>query len=206
MNSKIVLAIFFVFYSINVYSQNRDYPLVSVPQSRDKGIPEGWVLGGSNPFDYSAGLDLEESYSGFSSAYLKALYPRPVGFVTMMQSFKANNYRSQRIRLTAYVKTRLVSVGASLWMRVNDAVGKPLAFDDMRERPLIGSMDWTMIEIVLDVPPMSDEIAFGFLLQGKGQVWVDEIKISMVGQNVPVTDILNSKSDSYGPKNLNFEE
>ncbi|RPI73851.1 MAG: hypothetical protein EHM47_05150 [Ignavibacteriales bacterium] len=206
MKCKFVITIVVILLAANLYSQQRDYPLVSVPQTKDMNLPEGWILGGSNPHDYSAGVDLQESQSGFSSAYLKSISSKPVGFVTLMQTFKANNYRSQRIKLTAFLKTRFVSGGASLWMRINDAVGKPLAFDDMRERPFLGSMEWTSVDIVLDVPPMSDEIAFGFLLRGKGQVWIDNISVSMVGEDVPVTDILKTKTDVYSPKNLDFEE
>jgi hypothetical protein len=53
---------------------------------------------------------------------------------------------------------------------------------------------------------MSNEISFGVLLQGKGQVWIDNVKITMVGQDVPVTDILKDKTELYSPKNLDFEE
>jgi hypothetical protein len=91
-------------------------------------------------------------------------------------------------------------------MRVNDVAGKPLSFDDMRDRPLIGSSEWSPIEIVLDVPSVSDEISFGILLHGKGQVSIDNIKITIVNNDVPVTDVLKNKSESYSPKNLDFEE
>lgn len=206
MKCKTSITFLIIFLSANLYSQQGDYPLVSVPQTNDKGIPTGWILGGSNPLDYAVGVDLTESYTGFASAYLKSTISRPVGFVTLMQNFKANNYRSQRIKLSAYIKTKSIAGWSALWMRINDISGKPLSFDDMRERPLVGSMIWMPIEIVLDVPPMSNEISFGFLLQGKGQVWIDNIKISMVGEDVPLTDVLKNKVDSYSPQNLDFEE
>jgi len=206
MKCKIVVTFLITFLSSTLYSQQRDYPLVSVPQTNDKGIPTDWILGGSSPQDYAVGMDLTESYSGFTSAYLKSTSSKPVGFVTLMQTFKANNYRSQRIKLSAYIQTKFVAGWSALWMRVNDISGKPLSFDDMRERPLIGSMTWTPVEIVLDVPPMSDEISFGFLLQGKGQVWIDNIKITMVEEDISVTDVLKNRAESYSPKNLDFEE
>jgi hypothetical protein len=191
MKCKIVTLFLFIFLAGNISAQQQEYPLVSIPQTVQ---------------DYSVGVDLEDSYSGFSSAFIKSTSARPIGFVTLMQSFKANNYRSQRIKLTAHLKTRFVAGSAALWMRIDDPAGKPVSFDDMRERPFQGSMDWTPVEIVLDVPSAGDEISFGFLLQGRGQVWVDNIKISMVGQDEPVTDILRSKSVNYSPKNLDFEE
>lgn len=206
INSKIVIAFFIITGLFSLYAQQHDYPLVSIPQSKDRSIPPGWTLSGSNPQDYAVGIDLENSYTGYSSAFIKSVSSKPVGYLTLMQTFRANNYRSQRIKLTAHVKTAFVTGWASLWMSVNDASGKSLSFDDMRERPLIGSMEWTPVSIVLDVPSMSQEISFGFLLQGKGQVWADNIKITTVNNDVPVTDILKDKTELYSPKNLDFEE
>jgi hypothetical protein len=206
MKIKIIYILFLLsFFSVQIFSQSV-YPLVSVPQTHDRDIPKGWLLGGSNPQDYAVGVDLGEQVSGYASAYLKAASSNPVGFVTLMQNFKANNYRAQRIKLSAYIKTRYIGGWAALWMRVNDASGKPLSFDDMRDRPLIGSSEWTEIDIVLDVPPISDEISFGILLQGRGQIWVDNVKITIVNSDVPVTDVLKDKTENYSPKNLDFEE
>jgi hypothetical protein len=202
----IIVSVITFLATFNTFPQQVDYPLVSVSQTYDKGIPDGWILGGSNPQDYAVGVDLNESVSGFASAYLKSTSLKPVGFITLLQSFKANNYRSQRIKLTAFVKTKFVAGWSALWMRINDAIGKPLSFDDMRERPLVGSMEWIPVEIVLDVPAMSDEISFGILLQGKGQIWIDDIKISLAEKDVPVTDVLKNKAENYSPKNLSFEE
>jgi hypothetical protein len=196
----------FWFASSVLFPQQKDYPLVTISQTHDKDIPAGWILGGSNPHDYSVGIDLSENYSGLASAYLKSDAPRPLGFATLMQTFKANNYKNQRIKLTAYIKSKLVSEGAALWMRVNDIVGRPLTFDDMRNRTIIGTSDWVQVNIVLDVPSLGDEISFGVLLRGKGQVWIDNIKLTTVGKEVPVTDLFKEKSDQLSPQNLDFEE
>ena len=39
-------------------------------------------------------------------------------------------------------------------------------FDNMRNRPIKGSTDWTMYEIILDVPENSYSMNFGILLAG----------------------------------------
>jgi hypothetical protein len=206
MKTRLAYILFFIsVFSIEIFSQD-NYPLVSVPQTHNRDIPNGWLLGGSNPQDYAVGVDLGEQVSGYASAYLKATSSNPVGFVTLMQNFKANNYRGQRIKLSAYIKTRYVGGWAGMWMRVNDTNGKPLSFDDMRDRPLMGSSEWTEIDIVLDVPPISDEISFGILLQGRGQIWIDNVKFTIVNNDVPVTDVLKDKTENYSPKNLDFEE
>jgi hypothetical protein len=205
MKSKIVIALIIIMGTANLFSQ-QDYPLITVPQTSGNIIPAGWLFGGSNPHDYLVGVDLKESYKGYSSAYLQSRSAKPVGFVTLMQSIKAGSYKNQRVKLTGYLKTRFISGWSSLWMRVNDSAGKPLAFDDMRERLLVGSSEWKKVEIVLDIPPMSDEISFGFLLHGKGQVWVDNLSLTVVEKDIPVTDVLLSKKENINPVNLDFEE
>ncbi len=66
-------------------------------------------------------------------------------------------------------------------MRVDDVIGRPLSFDNMNDRPIVGNSDWVKYEIVLDVPVNSSEISFGVFLDGKGQIWFDKMEIKVVG-------------------------
>ena len=199
----LILVFVFIFESP---AQEKDYPSINVPNSLDRNIPPGWVLAGSNPFDYAVGIDFIENESGHSSAYLKSISTKPVGFVNLMQEIKANNFRGQRVRLTASIKVKFVAGWAGMWMRVEDIVGRPLGFDDMSSRPIIGTSDWLRYEVVLDVPNNSDKITFGLLLSGKGQVWIDNVKLLVVSKDVPVTDLLSKKTDQFYPGNMDFEE
>jgi hypothetical protein len=40
--------------------------------------------------------------------------------------------------------------------------------------------------VVLDVPQDATVIAFGVIDSGKGQVWIDQLTLDTVGQDVPV--------------------
>jgi hypothetical protein len=89
-----------------------------------------------------------------------------------------------------------------------------LAFDNMQKRAIKGTADWKQYEIVLDVPDNGVVIAFGVLLAGKGQVWVDDFKFETVDNKVSVTDMKapprDSKIESLDkipkqPTNLDFE-
>jgi hypothetical protein len=51
------------------------------------------------------------------------------------------------------------------------------------------------------VPEESQEIAFGILLHGSGQVWINEIQFTEVGKDVPVT---SDSSMLDKPTNLDF--
>ena len=61
---------------------------------------------------------------------------------------------------------------------------KILAFDNMQDRPIMGTSDWQQYEVVLDVSENGVQIAFGILLAGKGQVWLDEVQLELVSTPV----------------------
>lgn len=67
-------------------------------------VPEGWIIAGSQPSKYEAGVDTTLLYLGHRSAYLKAKEATG-GFGTLMQSFDAKNYLGKRVRFSATVKT-----------------------------------------------------------------------------------------------------
>jgi hypothetical protein len=162
----------------------------------------GWFKAGSHPADYDMGLDSNNAFTGSSSGYIKSNKPDPQEFGTYMQMFDATEYRGKRLRLSAYVKSERVENWAGLWMRV-DREKKPVAFDNMQNRPIKDTQGWTQYAIVLDVDSKATAVAFGILLAGKGAVWIDDMTFEIVGENVPVTGFQSNLTSS--PRNLDFE-
>lgn len=162
------------------------------PQSKvssNEQVPKGWGARGSNPENYDMRTDLTVHHGGKASGHIKSKASATAeGFGTMMQGIKADDYRGKRIRLSGYVKGDNVENLAGLWMRVDGERGEQLSFDNMGNRPVKGTTDWKKYEVVLDVPASSRNIAFGILLSGKGQVWVDDLQFEVVGQSVPSTN------------------
>ncbi len=148
--------------------------------------PQGWLVAGNNPGNYGMRSDLEVRHKGSASGYIKSVSSQPQGFGTMMQKIKADDYRGKRVRLVGYVKGENIAQYAGLWLRV-DGPGYILNFDNMENRPIKGTTDWKKYEVVLDVPEESIAIAFGILLGGEGQAWVDDLQLEVVGQDVPTT-------------------
>ncbi|MBK8906281.1 MAG: hypothetical protein IPM53_34210 [Anaerolineaceae bacterium] len=70
--------------------------------------------------------------------------------------------------------------------------GNQLAVDDMSDRAPSGSTDWQQYTIVLDVPEnvAVSHIYYGLYLSGSGKVWLDDLQFDIVGDDVPVTDLL----------------
>jgi hypothetical protein len=167
-------------------------------------VPQGWFKAGSMPQDYEVGTDRAVRRSGGASAYVRARVAAPRGFGTVMQAFAADEFRGKRVRLAGYLRTAGVRKWAGLWMRVDGPERRsPLAFDNMQDRALSGTTEWTRGEIVLDVPPEAVTINFGLLLEGEGQVWVDDIEIIAVGREVPTTG--HGPRLPSRPRNLDFE-
>lgn len=162
----------------------------------------GWGLWGSNPGDYTIGIDPSVTQGGFASAYLRANGPDPQGFGTLSRTSTPDLSRGSRLRMRATVKADAVENWAGLWMRVDGPQRRSLSFDNMQGRPITGTRDWQTYEIVLDVPSESTLLAFGILLAGKGGVWLSDVTFDIVGQDVPTTDTLALPSRV---QNLDFE-
>jgi transcriptional regulator with XRE-family HTH domain len=166
---------------------------------------DGWFLAGSKPGSYKIGLDPSVYMTGGRSAFLESTDKVIDGFGTLMQSCLADEYLGKRIKMTAYIKSSDVSVWAGMWLRVDaKEQGKSLAFDNMGDRPIKGSKDWTKCEIILDVPEESATFSFGVLLHGTGKVWFDDISFEIVNKMETETTGRGSSYLNKKPTNLNF--
>jgi AraC-like DNA-binding protein len=174
---------------------------------KNEQLLKGWILSGSHPFNYKMGIDREVFHKGKASGFLKSVTVQSNGeFATMMQEFKAEKYLGKRLKLSGFIKSKDVDGFCGFWMRVDDSLGDVLQFDNMGDRPITGDNEWNHYQIVLDVPENSAVIAFGVLLSGKGQVWIDELKFEEVDSQTPTTNIDYSAELLDEPVNLSFEE
>ncbi|HEY0802250.1 MAG TPA: hypothetical protein VGD54_15540, partial [Steroidobacteraceae bacterium] len=167
-------------------------------------IPSGWIVAGSAPKDFEFSRDSNEAWQGHNSALIAARSGVVSnGFGTLMQTISAENYRGGRWRLSGYLKTR-DAARAQMWMRVDATDRNVVSFDNMDDRPITGTTDWTRYEIVLNVPSNSVDVAFGFLLTQGGKVWGSNFKLEKTDTSIPVT----SAAPAIRPKeplNLDFE-
>lgn len=170
-------------------------------------LPKGWIKAGSHPNEYDMGIDETVKRNGSKCASIKSVSEKLHGFGTLMQMFDAGSFKGKRYRLTAWTKCSNVDGWAGLWMRVDGPNPKKcLAFYNMQDRPLKGTSDWTRQEVVLDVPKEATNIAFGVLLNGAGQVWMDDFKFEKVGKNVPTNALKETSCINKSPTNLDFQE
>ena len=67
--------------------------------------------------------------------------------------------------------------------------GRNLGFDNMQDRPFEGTASWQDAQVVLDVPRSATNIAYGFLMIGTGKMWVGDLVLEQVKEDVPSTDM-----------------
>ncbi len=165
----------------------------------------GWHMAGSHPRQYEHAL-ADESYEGKPVVELRCVVERADGFGTLMQTFSAEHFRGQRVRFSGALKSKDVQDRVGLWVRVDGPVGtRPLAFDNMADRPVRGTTDWERYEVVLDVPAEAEAIALGVLLRGEGQASISDFNVEIVGSEVETTDSATPELPDR-PQNLDFSE
>jgi DNA-binding CsgD family transcriptional regulator len=164
-------------------------------------MPKNWLASGSNPQGYQMGVDPAVQFGSSPSAFISGP-AGATGFGTLMQIFKSDDYRGKRLRLTGMIRSAGVTGWAGLWLRVDGQQSSQLlAFDNMQDRPIVGTTAWTPYSLVLDVDPSSVAVAFGILLTGSGEAWLSNVRLEVVGNDVAVTDRLQIE-----PLNLDFSQ
>ncbi len=165
--------------------------------------PKGWHKDGTDPDAYSAGMEPGSGVSGSKAGTIQSVRGRITGYCSLVQSFKPGRYRNKKIRLSGYMKSWDVEKYAGFFLRID---GQPtegaLAFDNMEDRPIKGTTDWTKYEITLYVSDNAQEIVIGAILNGHGKIWFDNIHIDVIDEPTDKKGTIIYK----GPVNLNFEE
>jgi hypothetical protein len=151
-------------------------------------LPSAWHITGNRAPDYEAGLLPEISYDGdrIAQLRLRPAVTEPTGFGALVQRITATRYASRRVCFSAMVKAAEVTDWAGLWLRVDGPNGT-LVIDNMQERALRGTTDWTEARIVLDVAEEATLLLFGALLSGAGTVDLARLRFEEVTEAVPTT-------------------
>jgi len=153
-------------------------------------LPKGWRITGSAPQNYDMGVDRNAGQKGKDAITIKYTAKKNMKFGALANYIKIDKYLGKRIRMTGYIRSEKVDGWAGFWLRVDDSTShdkRVLSFDNMYDKAIRGTTDWTKYTLVLDVPQNGTTIVYGALLSGKGQIWFDDVKFDLVGNEVPVT-------------------
>jgi hypothetical protein len=188
------------------------------------GVPKDWLLRGSASKSYELRADRASVFSGNASAVLKShegeIQPNLTG--SAVQAVLAAPWVGQRVELTMAMRatSRLDDPTAMAWMYVTDPARVVIAYQlvQMRIATDQPKSEWRRYRVVMDVPWHGEVLAYGFSLQGRGALWVDDVRLTAVDPNVPLTGQQNShqlgviaqavsaEGALANPSNLDFED
>lgn len=137
--------------------------------------------------DYHVRLDNRVSKDGENSVSIESTPEKYAPYCSIFLTIPYS-YEGSKITLSGYIKTENITDGyAGLWMRIDPEIG----FDNMDDRGLKGTNDWTKCEITLDLKPnKTDRIVIGGILAGQGKMWVDDLKITIDGEDIETLEPL----------------
>ena len=151
-------------------------------------LPSAWHMTGSQAAEYEAGLLPGVTYDRdrIARLRLRPAVAEPSGFGALVQTIAAARYAGRRVSFSAMVRASEVTDWAGLWMRVDGPRGT-LVLDNMQDRALRGTTDWTRAAIVLDVAEQATILLFGALVSRAGAIDLTRLRFEEADSAVPVT-------------------
>lgn len=129
------------------------------------------------------------------------------GFGTATSTLPVAELAGHHVRYSGWIRTREVSETgyAGLWMRADSATSTGIAFDNMQDQQVNGTVDWKRFAIDLDIPSGTTHINFGCLMAGTGDAWFDSLAIERDGKPWAAPDTIDLALERPGkPKPAGF--
>lgn len=161
----------------------------SIVKARHLTIPKGWnhkLIYRTNAH-FDVGIDPTQSYKGQIAACVNLSDAYSYESVELYQTMSSDGYRGKRIRLTVQLKSLKVTKGVFL-VEIFGPHNGTVALDDMANRALAGTHNWSKQSFVLDVPQNAVEIKIGARVTGGGTMWFSDLSFEEVDTMVAVTD------------------
>ena len=140
--------------------------------------PVGWGGGPSGTLF----LDTETMLSGEGAARINRDGSSAQAFSSFTKMVPMD-FSGQGIELTGSLRTQDVDGSATLWMRLDGSAGS-LGFVNLRGEAPSGSTEWTRYSVELPHDIEARELYFGFLLEGTGTVWADDLELLVDGRPI----------------------
>jgi len=177
--------------------------IATVDAANKDAFPPAIVLLPNETFDitqrlgaqFACGMDANVQRSGWPTRFVKSDSAKPTEQGDLFRQADVRPFLGKRIRLSAYLKSQdltnwaglgMVVLTGNRWDRFDTTSNQLL--DKTSNRPIFGTMDWTKMEIVTDIPKTATRMMIGMQMKGAGQLWLDGAQIEVVGDDVAVTD------------------
>jgi C-terminal processing protease CtpA/Prc len=142
------------------------------------GFPGGWTGGPKETIS----VDDKVVHGGHWSARLERRADSANAFSVLTKSLPMD-FAGTKLELRGFLRTENVTGFAGLWAR-EDGESPTLAFDNMQNRQLKGTTEWTEYTIELPVHRDGRQLFFGVLVSGTGTVWADDLQLLVDGKPI----------------------
>src|SRR5215469_3369843 len=177
-----LLAALFAFVSLTCQAQDvSNAKLTDRAALADKLNFEGQQPSDVSPSNWDGGpsatlfADDKIVHGGHWSARIERRADSPGGFSSLHKAIPID-FAGATIELRGFLRTEDVTGLAGLWLR-EDGEARALAFDNMQQRELKGTTEWTEYSIKLPLSHEARQLFFGALLSGTGKVWIDDLQL-----------------------------
>jgi hypothetical protein len=174
-------------------------PPPPAPEAAAPSPLEGWFVSGEAHRAYTATVDSAVPHAGHASIVFHATGETAARYATYMTEFDAAAFRGRRVRASVWVRTDGVTSRGDFWVRAQPqgaAVDAPgLAHGSQR---LLPTADFTRYEVVVDVPPGTGRLELGLGIAGPGELWMDGVRVELVGAAVAPTPSVGDESQCDG--------
>jgi hypothetical protein len=162
----------------NTNSRSELEAVLSFETDHSGNSPRGW--GGGPPGTIF--VDGEIVHGGRWSVRLERDAASPDAFSTLTKATPMD-FAGTTLEWRGFLRSEGVSGYLGLWMR-EDGDTPGLAFDNMQQRQVKGTHDWTAYSITLPVHRDAKQLYFGVLVAGTGKVWADDLQLLVDGKPV----------------------
>jgi C-terminal processing protease CtpA/Prc len=160
-------------------TQSTDHNLSFEDHKKGFQFPQKWFQWGMG---YSLSVDSTTAKEGKRSMLIQSPADRKEDSFGCVATKIPASYEGKEIELRGYLKLENVKNGsAGLLMRI-DGVSGMLQFDNMEQKNIQGTSDWTQYSIKLPYSQSAKVINVGALLAGDGKMWVDNLELFIDGK------------------------
>ena len=140
-----------------------------------------WYLAGTRPGDYEIRVAPAQDPQGHPAAVLRSTAVEPGGFATVTNAVPGLSWRGRQVRVSANLRGVDINGGGGVWLRV-DGPGNdlPLAFANMWDRRVVGTVEWRPYHVIVDVPDGAGRVSWGAYLNGSGELSVSDLRFEAV--------------------------
>jgi hypothetical protein len=133
----------------------------------------------SDPASYIFALASDSRSHG---TYLKVMRVKPEPWALAAQSVQASTFVGKRLRVTVAVNAEELEGGAGPMILLQGAGGRVLGERKVLQKRSAG---WQRVGAEIDVPPGTEVVEVGLILEGGGAVGFDDVEVAALAPARP---------------------